>query len=117
MTAADLAARADRVAQIAKAVYGRVLSRNRNTMVIEIPADTMTGAVTLLGMSGFSAILGKQSTKLAERRVVDTNGNVVTCPNDLVTTAFFTYTVDLRPHGDAAKPAPSAADITRPTKP
>ena len=71
----DLAARADRVQATTEAVHGRVIGRTRNTMQIEVPADCTAGAVTLLGMGGFSAILGKQSTRLAERRVVDTNGN------------------------------------------
>jgi hypothetical protein len=106
----DLAARAQ---AITEAVHGGVIGRTRNTMQIEVPADCMAGAVTLLGMGGFSAILWKQSTRLAERRVVDMNGNTVTCPGDLVTTAFFSYTVDLRSHANAVKPAPSAADITR----
>ena len=70
-------------------------------------------------MGGFSAILGKQSTRLAERRVVDMNGNTVTCPGDLVTMAFFTYTVDLRPPSVAVADSPEAGTkhITRPTRP
>jgi hypothetical protein len=42
------------------------------------------------------------------------SGNTVVCPGDLVTMALYRYDVDLQP-GAAAKPAPSAADITRPT--
>ena len=113
----DLATRTDRVAQIASAVHGRVIGRTRNTMLIEVPADCMPGAVTLLGMSGFSATIGKQSTRFTERRVSDMNGNSVVCPGDLVTMAFYSYTIDLRSHAAAAKPAPSAADITRPVPP
>ena len=115
----DLAARADRVQAITEAVRGRVIGRTRNTMQIEVPADTIAGAITLFGMGGFSAILGKQSTRLAERRIADMNGNTVTCPGDLVTMAFFTYSVDLRPHAAAveAQPHAGAISITRPVKP
>jgi hypothetical protein len=117
--AADLAARADRVKAIAEAVHGKVISRDRNTMLIEVPADTITGAVTLFGMGGFSATIGKQSTRLAPRRVIDMGGNTIVCENDPVTTSFFTYTVDLRPHSAAVEPQPHAAAIaiTRPTRP
>jgi hypothetical protein len=108
----DVNARADRVRTIVEAVYGRVIGRSRNVMQVEIPADLISSAVTLFGMGGFSATIGKQSTRLAERRVVDTNGNTIVCPGDLVTMAFFTYTVDLRPHSAAVETTPHAVAIT-----
>jgi hypothetical protein len=40
----DLAGHADRVAQIANAVHGRVIGRSRNVVTIEVPADCMAGA-------------------------------------------------------------------------
>jgi hypothetical protein len=64
-------------------VHGRVIGRTRNTMQIEIPADLISGAVTLFGMGGFSATLGKQNTRLAERRIVNMQGDTVVCPGDL----------------------------------
>lgn len=80
MATVDLEARADRLRDIVEAVHGRVNSRNCDTVVIEVPADLISSAVTLFGMGGFSATIGKQSTRLAERGVVDTNGNTATCP-------------------------------------
>jgi hypothetical protein len=59
MTKADLEARADRVRAIAEAVHGKVIGRSRNVVTVEIPADMTSGAITLFGTSGFSAILGK----------------------------------------------------------
>jgi hypothetical protein len=47
------------------------------------------------------------------------NGNVVVCPGDMVTMAFYSYSVDLRPHDVAVdqQPHAGAIGITRPVKP
>jgi hypothetical protein len=115
----DLAARAECVAQIVSAVHGRVIGRAGKIMTVEIPADMMSSAGTLLGMSGFSATIGRQSTRLAPRRVTNAAGNVIVCDGDLVTQAYFSYDVHLAPHAAAVEPTPHAGaiSITRPTPP
>jgi hypothetical protein len=62
MTAADLAARADRVKAIVEAVHGKVIKRTSTTMLIQIPADIAPGMATIWGEGGFSAIYSGQTS-------------------------------------------------------
>jgi hypothetical protein len=112
----DFAERRARVEAIVKAVHGRVIGHSRNVMHIEVPADVAAGMSTFWGMGGYRVIFSGQTTRLENRRIVNTQGHTVVCENDPVLTAFYHYDVDLEPAA-AAKPAPSAADITRPVKP
>jgi hypothetical protein len=84
----DLEQRADRVRQIATSLYGNVLDRDGDTMVIEVPPDLLGGAFCLLGQRGFVFKIGKQSTKMSRRRVVSTQAQTIAC-DDKVTTRFF----------------------------
>jgi hypothetical protein len=77
MTAANLAARADRVRAIAVSVHGRVIGRAGNVVEIEIPADVVPGLGALWGMGGFNPIFRSQDTHLAPRRVTTMQGHTV----------------------------------------
>ena len=116
MTAAELKDRADRVKAIVERNFGRILSRDGDVMRIETPADLAPGLAGTFGLGGFVPIFMGQSIRQAPRRVTDMQGNTIVCDNDMLTTAFYRYDIDLRPR-DTAKPAPTAADITRPTRP
>jgi hypothetical protein len=112
---ADLTARADRVRAIAENVaHGKVISREGDAMIVEVPADMSIGLNALWGQSGFSAIVIGQSTCLAPRRVTSMNGNTIVCDGDLVTTAMYHLRVDLTPRKSGTA-APSVAEITRQT--
>jgi hypothetical protein len=81
----DLTARADRVRQIATALYGKILDRrvehieelvddeiqerDIDVMVIEVPADLLGAAMSMLGQGGFTFNIGKQSTRMAPHAV------------------------------------------------
>jgi hypothetical protein len=114
----DLPTRADRIQQIAELLHGRVLARDGDAMWIEIPADVIGGALTPFGMGGFPAAIGKQSTRLAPRRIVNMVGHTVVC-DEKVTTAFYGFKVSLQPHAVAVATDPHAATIaiTATTKP
>jgi hypothetical protein len=114
----DLDTRAERVRAIVTSLHGKVLDRQDDVMTVEVPADIMGGFTTLAGMGGFSAILQKQSTKMAPRRIVNISGQVVVC-DEMVTTAFYSFKVSLQPHHVAveAKPHAGATAITAPTPP
>ena len=78
----DLDARADRVRAIVEGNFGRVIDRNGDTMVVEVPADVSIGLNCIWGEGGFAAIVRGQFTKLAPRRVIAENGMTVVCEND-----------------------------------
>jgi hypothetical protein len=116
MTATDLAARADRVKAIAEWVHGKVIDRAGTIMTVEIPADVAPGLAGIWGTGGFNPIFRSQDTHLAPRRIVNMRGHTVVCENDMVTTAYYRYEIDLRSHAQEA-PQPSPAAITMPTRP
>jgi hypothetical protein len=121
-------------APVAEALHGKVLGRSvveyveviedtpydRSTeiMHVEIPAD-MTGAdANMFGMSGFTAVIIGQDTRLAPRRIIDMDSRTIVC-DELTTIAFYTFRVELTPHAARVETQPhvAAIAITRPTKP
>ena len=84
----DFAERRARVEAIVKAVRGRVIGHSRNVMHIEVPADVAAGMSTFWGMGGYRVIFSGQTTRLENRRIVNTQGHTVVCENDPVLTAF-----------------------------
>jgi hypothetical protein len=113
----DLDARADRVRQIAESLFGKVLSRDGDTMRVEIPADMSGAAASMFGQGGFSACIVGQDARMKTRRLMDMDKRTVIdhAAQDLM--AFYTFKVSLAPHHEQPSPQPTVANITRPTKP
>jgi hypothetical protein len=123
MTMTDLDARADRVRQIAHTLYGRVLDRNRNKMVIEVPADLLGAAMNMLSMGGFGMPdgVGKQTSRMATKRITGMSGQIVVCQGHEELMAFFSINVSLKTRDVRVEnpdtPHSGAVWLTRPTKP
>jgi hypothetical protein len=94
---ADLDERERRVRQIAESLFGSLLSRDRDVMVIEVPADLLGGALGLLGQGGFGFNIGKQSTRMTTKRVTGLSGQIVVCEGHEELMAFYQVSVDLTP--------------------
>jgi hypothetical protein len=107
---AEIAARAERVRAVVEGAHGRVTAQRRNHMEFELPADVSGSTLPMLTMSGLRPVHRDQTTRLAPRRVTDLQGSIVLCDNDLVTTAFYRYSVDLRP-GSAVSPSAAAPGV------
>jgi hypothetical protein len=105
-TLTDLDARAARVAEIAKSLFGKALDRevvhieelvddevherDIDVMFCEIPADMAGAAASMFGTGGFSAVIVGQSTRLAPRRVVTMQNQTIVCP-EMDTMAFYKF--------------------------
>lgn len=98
-TMSDLKERADRVRAIVEANHGKVIDRTGDIVTVEVPADVAPGMWAIWGMARFNPIFDSQDTRLAPRRITNMHGHTIVCDNDMVTTAFYRYTVDLRPRG------------------
>jgi hypothetical protein len=94
---ADLSASADRVRQIAETLQGRVLGREGEIMRVEIPADLASGAATLFGMAGLTAVIVGQEVRMAPKRVTTTQYQTIVT-DEQITQAFYTFKVELTPH-------------------
>lgn len=120
----DLDPRADRVKAIIESLFGSVISRDRNTMIIEAPADLLGATCRSLGMGGFTWTIGPQTSRMTTKRMTDTSGRFVVCEGHQELMAFFAINVDLRPRDakvfDPADPLaahPTVANITRQSSP
>jgi hypothetical protein len=93
-----LDARADRVRIIAHTLHGSVLDRDGHLMTVEIPADLLGAAMSMLSMGGFGMPdgVGSQSTRMAPRRITTMSGAMV-IGQDEALTAYHRIAVDLRP--------------------
>jgi hypothetical protein len=110
--------RADHVRQIAEALFGSVISRDRHTMVIEVPADLLGAVCRSLGMGSFTWNIGKQSTHMATKRMTDAAGRFILCEGHQELMAYFEINVDLRSRDVRVEDGPSAAiAATRQTPP
>jgi len=112
----DLQARADRVCAVVEGNHGKVLGRDGNTLRIEIPADIAIELNSIWDEDGFSCVFEGQRTRLSHCRVIDTQGHTVV-RHQMVTTAFYRYTIDLIADTRSGKAQPSAAAITAQTPP
>jgi hypothetical protein len=113
----DLDAHAQRVTYIATANHGQVLGRVGDVVTLEIPADVSIGLAAVWGQAGFVPIFVGKRTRLSHCRVIDMNGHTIV-RHQMVTTAFYRYTVDLsidtRTGGNP--PAAAVAVITVPPR-
>jgi hypothetical protein len=116
----DLDARADRVRIIAHTLHGTFLSRDGHLMTIEVPADLLGPAMSMLGASGFAMPdgVGAQSARMAPRRITTMQGAMVIGEGEALT-AYHRVTVDLRPRDARVETLPHSAAIaaTRPVGP
>ena len=83
--------RADRVRTVTESNHGRVVSREGDAMMIEVPADIAPALGRLWGEGRYALQFTGQITRLAPRRVADISGQVIVCDGDMVTTAFYRY--------------------------
>jgi hypothetical protein len=120
----DLGPRAERAKAIAESLFGRVISRDRHTMVIEVPADLFGAAGRSLGMGGFTWNIGPQSTRMATKRMTGGQDQFIICHGHQELMAYFEINVDLTPRdvkvfdpAEPLTPAPAVAAITRQVKP
>jgi hypothetical protein len=113
--------RADRVRAVAHTLYGRVISRDGNAMIIMVPADMIGPAGRMLTMSGFTWNVGTQSTAMAAKRVVGPQGQTIVCDGHEELMAFFEINVSLAARDVRVEnpdtPHSGAVWLTRPTKP
>jgi hypothetical protein len=107
----ELDARADRVRAAVEGNFGRVIGRDGNTLRIEVPADIAIGLNSVWREGGFSCIFAGQRTRLSHCRIIDMHGHTVV-NHQMVTTAFYRYTIDLTVDTRSGKPAPGLAEIT-----
>jgi hypothetical protein len=114
----DLEARAARVRIVTEGNHGRVVDEDAEKITIEVPADISIGLGRLWGEGGFLPMFMGQTTRLAPRRVIAANDQIVVCPDDMVTTAYYIFEIDLTQDTHAgARPASGPAEITRPSPP
>jgi hypothetical protein len=59
----------------------------------------------MFGMSGFTATIAGQTTRLAPRRATTMSGQTVVC-DEMATTAFYLFKIDLAPHAVAVETSP-----------
>jgi hypothetical protein len=100
-----------RVRQITEGNFGRVVGRTGNIMTVEIPADVSIGLYPIWGEAGLTPIFIGQETRLAVRRVPGVGGVVVVC-DDMVTTAFYRFEINLDATARPYEP-PTPETITR----
>jgi hypothetical protein len=79
--------RAERVRIIAHTLHGSVLDRDGHLMMVEIPADLLGAAMGMLSMGGFGMPngVGKQSTRMAPRRITTMQGAMVSGQDEALT--------------------------------
>jgi hypothetical protein len=79
-----------------------------------IPADLAVSTAGMFGMSsGFSATIAGQSTRMAPRRIATMSGAMIALRNDPITTAFYTFKIDLAPRNVAVEIVPHGAAVRR----
>jgi hypothetical protein len=109
-----LAARVDQVKAIIEPVDGRLVERNRDALVIELPADAAIWLHSEWGMKGFRPIKRNETVEReVSRDFRDGRRIPLDAPKPMT---FYIYDLDLNPPPQPAQ-APTPADITRQTPP
>ena len=109
--------RADRVREIVESLYGSVINRTGNILHCEAPADMLGACMNSLFRGGFGVTIGKQSARMAPRRITNTSGRTVIDPNAQDLMAYYGLEIDLRPRDARVEAGPHAGAValTRPT--
>ena len=112
----DLDARANRARAIAEGNHGRVISRDGDVMTVEMPADIAPSPGAIWSEGGFSYTFAGRRRRISHCRVIDMNGHTIV-RHQMVTTAFYRYTIDLTVDARSGKSQPSVVAISAQTSP
>jgi hypothetical protein len=114
----NLSERERRVTIICNTLFGSVISRDGDTMVIQVPADMIGAAGRMLGMGGFTWNFGKQSTRMTTKRITGNQGQTIVCDGFEELMALYQINVNLTPRdAKVMDPIAAVAGITRQVKP